>query len=537
MSEPQANVSKRRRFSPVWIVPIVAVALGLWVMVDLYSKQGPVVQIKFITAAGIEVDKTRVKTRDVEIGVVTAVDLNEDFTGVTVTAELNVGAAALLREDTQFWVVRPRVGAGGISGLSTIVSGAYIEVAPGVGAPRQSHTFTGLEQEPITAVGTPGMRIRFVSATSGSVGVGDPLLYRGFRVGRVEESRLDLENREVRYTAFITDPYDQLVTTNTRFWNVSGVSAELSAEGFKLGIASFQTLLAGGVAFGPGEGSAPGDPVPNDHVFKLFADETSAYEDPHRFYKDYVASFMQPMGGLKPGAPVTFRGIRIGTVLRILVSESFEASAPGVNRPMPVLIRVQPGRITDDTQQSMDRLNESLDRAVKNGLRATLASGNLLTGSQLINLDYVENAPPATVSEYQGYPTLPTVPGGLARLTDQVSDLLDKVNALPLEEMVSTANETITELQHALQDVRALLASDGIQNLPARLDAALLQLNYALANFSEESGFSERLARLMIEATTTLKSVQDVAESLEQNPNALIFPTRLPPDPQPKASP
>jgi paraquat-inducible protein B len=416
------------------------------------------------------------------------------------------------------------------------LSGAYIEVAPGIGAARQSLTFTGLEQEPVTAVGTPGKRIRFVRATSGSVGVGDPLLYRGFRVGRVEESHLDLENREVRYTAFITDPYDQLVTTNTRFWNVSGISAELSAEGFKLGIASFQTLLAGGVAFGPGKGSVPGDPVPNDYVFELFHDEASAYENPHRFYRDYVVSFMEPMGGLKPGAPVTFRGIRIGTVQRILISESFEASAPGVNRPVPVLVRIQPGRMTDDTQQSMDRMNEAIDRSVQNGLRATLATGNLLTGSQLINLDYVEGAPPATVGEYQGYPTVPTISSGLARLTDQVSDLLAKVNALPLEETVSTANETIAELQHTLQDVRSLLASDGIQNLPARLDAALLQLNHALANFSEESGFSERLARLMLEATTTLKSVQDVAESLEQNPNSLIFPTRQPPDPQPKAS-
>ena len=411
------------------------------------------------------------------------------------------------------------------------------QFAPGVGAARQSLTFTGLEQEPVTAVGTPGKRIRFVSATSGSVGVGDPLLYRGFRVGRVEESHLDLENREVRYTAFITDPYDQLVTTNTRFWNVSGISAELSAEGFKLGIASFQTLLAGGVAFGPGGGSGPGDPVPNDYVFALFASEASAIENPHRFYRDYVASFMQSMSGLKPGAPVSFRGIRVGTVLRILVTESFEATAVGVNRPIPVLIRIQPGRITDDSQQGLDRMNETLDRAVKNGLRATLASGNLLTGSQLINLDYVEDAPAETVGEYQGYPTLPTVTSGLSRLEDQVSDLLAKVNALPLEETVSSANKTITELQHALQDVRTLLASDGIQDLPARLDAVLLQFNHALANFSEESGFSERLTRLMLEATTTLKSVQDVAESLEQNPNALIFPTRLPPDPQPKASP
>jgi paraquat-inducible protein B len=246
---------------------------------------------------------------------------------------------------------------------------------------------------------------------------------------------------------------------------------------------------------------------------------------------------MEPMGGLKPGAPVTFRGIRIGTVQRILISESFEASAPGVNRPVPVLVRIQPGRMTDDTQQSMDRMNEAIDRSVKNGLRATLATGNLLTGSQLINLDYHEDAPPATVGEYQGYPTVPTISSGLARLTDQISDLLAKVNALPLEETVSTANETIAELQQTLQDVRALLASEGIQNLPARLDTALLKLNQALANFSEESGFSERLARLMIEATTTLKSVQDVAESLEQNPNSLIFPTRQPPDPQPKASP
>lgn len=328
------------------------------------------------------------------------------------------------------------------------------------------------------------------------------------------------------------------MTTSTRFWDASGISAELSADGIKLSVASLQSVIAGGVAFGQPNGLAPGDPVGVDHVFRLFPTRVSIDANPHRFHKDYVVSFAQSMRGLRPGAPVTLRGIRVGTVQRILMTETLaDVSMTGTGQPIPVLIRIQPGRFAaDDTQQGVARMSETLVRAVGNGLRATLVSGNLLTGSMLIDLTYLEDAPSAAMGEFHGYPTLPTAPGGgFAGMENRVSQLPDKLVALPLEDTVSSVNEAVVELHDALHDVRVLMASEGIQNLPSRVDTALSELDQALANFSENSGFSERLARLMSEAIVMLESVRDVAESLEQSPNALIFPTRRPPDPQPKA--
>lgn len=506
MSEPQATVSSRRRLPVIWLVPIVALVLGLWMVAYAYMTEGPEIVLVFPTAEGIEAGKTKVKTRSVQIGMVESVTLNEDLESVTVVAKLDRVATPLLRDDTRFWVVRPRFGAGGISGVGTIMSGGYIEVEPGTGEPSGRREFVGLPDLPVTAVGTPGLRIVLTSSEVGGVGVGDPILYSGFKVGRLESTEFDPETRQVRHSAFIDAPYDRLVDGSTRFWNASGISLEASAAGMKLNVGSLQTLFVGGIAFGIPEGRRALGPVENGTSFQLYDSYSDTREEKFSHYAEYVVSFAQSVRGLEPGAPVLYRGLQIGSVRRVMVAEGLANRAAGPGAPIPVLIRAEPGRITGvDSARSVDVFKAMVNDGVAHGLRATLESGNLLTGSQMVLFDYYPEEKAAQVGSFAGYETLPTLPGGLQRIERRVSDLLAKLNDLPLERTVAELNRTLTE-------VRLAVANDELQELPATLNQSLSRLDQ------------------------TLESVQDLSRTVGDQPNSLIFSKPIQPDPEPRVT-
>ncbi len=420
MSETRATVKRRRRIAPIWLVPIVAVLLGLWMVVHSYRSQGPEIAIIFATAEGIEAGKTKIKARSVEVGLVESVELGEDLESVVVKAKLERFATPLLRADTQFWVVRPRIGAAGISGLGTIMSGGYIELAPGTG-PEGRRRFNGLEEVPVTPAGTPGLKLELVSERAGSVGAGDPILYRGFEVGRVESAEFDVETQRVRYAAFIEAPYKSLVTTTTRFWNDSGIAFSATADGIEMSTGSLQSLLLGGVSFGVPEGVKPGDPVEGGVAFKLFPDYRSINERPYHHSIEYVVEFARSVRGLRPGAPVEYRGLPAGHVDRLLLEELVAEGGRGEGAPIPVLIRLEPGRLEmGDSQRGAERLSRGIETGVRNGLRATLSTGNLLTGSLYVSLDMYPDEAPAELGSFAGHPTIPTISSGLEGIQQQI---------------------------------------------------------------------------------------------------------------------
>jgi paraquat-inducible protein B len=514
MSDTEAEVTERRQISKVWIVPIVAVLLGAWMVYFTFTTQGPKITVVFSTAEGIEAGKTKIKARSVEVGLVESVGLGEDLESVEVVAQLEKFATPLLREDTQFWVVRPRIGAGGISGLGTIVSGGYIELAPGEGEPGRRE-FRGLEDVPVTPVGTPGLQFSLYSEQAGSVTAGDPILYKGFEVGRVESTDFDVEGQHVHYGAFIDAPYDDLVTSNTRFWNASGVHFSATADGIELETGSLQSMLFGGVAFGLPEGVGVGSPVEHGASFELYADFAEVNQRPYRHGLEYVVQFARSVRGLRPGAPVEWRGIPIGKVERLLMQEMVsEGGMRGQGAPIAVLLRLEPGRLTlPDSEDSVAAMRRTFEVAVQNGARATLATGSLLTGSRFIAFDMYPNEPHAEVGEFAGWPTIPTISTGLEGIEVRVADLLDKLNSLPLERMVASADGSLRELRRTLAEVRTLVASEDVQTLPRNLDTTLAEL--------------ER----------TLQSVEELARTLEDRPSSLIFATEPEPDPEPKAGP
>ena len=538
MSEGQSVIRfSRVRIAPIWIVPIAAVVLGLWLAINAYLEQGPSVQITFASAAGLEEGKTRVKVLNVDIGVVRDIRLRDDMGGVVVEAELQPEARELLREDSVFWVVKPSVSGLNVSGLSTLLSGAYVEFAPGVQSTTRRREFAGLENAPAIPLGTPGIRLLLTSRTNSSVTAGSSVLYRGTNVGAVESVDLDVDTRQVSYLIFIDAPYDRLISSNTRFWNASGISAELDSEGVKFHMDSLQSALSGGISFGLPRNSPIGEPAVENTTYRLYPNENSIHEDPHRHFVEYVVEFGQSLRGLHPDAPVTYRGVRIGSVEEILIDKIVPDSiTTGMGPPIPVLVKLEPGRVElGDTAAAADQLRQIIDIAVSNGLRASLISGSLITGSRLIDLDFYSDLTPAETGVFNEYPTIPTTRGGFDHIQVQISGLLDKLNDLPVNETLTSTNAAISELESMLAAMTSILQNESAQGISASLTKTLTELNQLMQGYSSDSDFHRELNRTLVELKNTLDGLQKVTDRLAEKPNSLVFPGEPVEDPEPKA--
>src|SRR3990172_9930242 len=221
MEVSTAHVSTRSGPSIVWLIPLITLLVGGWLVYKTLSEKGPAITISFKTAEGIEAGRTMVKYKNVDIGTVEMIRFSDDLANVILTVQFNQGTENFFRRNTRFWVVRPQLSLRGVSGLSTLVSGSYVEIEPGPGA-AQSH-FVGLEEKPVVSADEVGTRIVLIADELGSVDSGSPIYYQGIKVGEVLGYELGNDSSSVYIHSFIKDPYDQLLRGNTRFWNVSGM--------------------------------------------------------------------------------------------------------------------------------------------------------------------------------------------------------------------------------------------------------------------------------------------------------------------------
>lgn len=527
MPEAHAKVDRKRTLNPIWFVPIVALALGIWMVIYTIQSRGPEITISFSTAEGLEAGKTKLKLRNVDVGMVDTAKLGDDLESVIVTASLDKSATDLLREDTQFWVVRPRIGKGGVSGIGTLLSGGYIQLAPGSGERGQRH-FVGLEEPPVTPAGTPGVQVTLTAEKAGSVSPGDPILYKGYPVGRVETETFDVQNQEMSYGVFIDAPYDSLITTSHRFWDVSGVSIHAGADGLEADSVALETLLIGGVEVGLPKGLPAGDPAKRGDVYALYDNYENVNQHPYRYSIEYVVRFSQSVRGLAPGAPVEYRGLPLGRVERVMLTE-MAGRFGGTGNPIPVLIRIEPGRLEQpDSPDGIETLQKAVGNAVAHGLRATLSTGNLLTGGLYVAMDFYPNAASAELGTYADRTTIPTIETGLGGIEQKLTTFLDKINKLPIEGTVKEANNTLASLDR-------LIAGEGLQSLPGSVDQTLKELQATLASMSADSELQARLLPTISELNQTLTSLRQVLDTLEEQPNALIFNRKYPEDPRPPA--
>lgn len=528
-----ANIQKIKRWSPVWIVPIVTVLIGLWIIFYHFSHQGPEITLITTNAEGLQAGKTAIKSRSVDIGSVTAISLSEDLSTVTIKARLKLGMENLLRKDTLFWVVKPQIGREGVSGLGTLFSGAYIELQPGKASAEQ-YNFTLVDSPPLSSHDTPGIRIKLESKQTGRLNTGDPVLFRGFRVGSVENAELDPNSRLMNYQLFIEAPYDRLVTSNVRFWPENGVSFNMSTEGVKLDIGSFSTLLNGGVNFDVPEGWSLGAQAKNNDRYELFTDKKSIQESLFTHHVDFLVLFNDSVRGLQAGAPVEFRGIRLGTVAQVPFLLPKMVAKGEEDYQIPVLIRIEPDRLYEKFGTHFD-IKQYLLESEQYGLRAALKSANLITGALYVDLDFYPDAQPwIGMKNIQDYPVIPSERVGLAQIQQKIVQLLDKFNALPLESTMLQTNNTLRDMQKTLNTLNQLVASESMQKLPNDLQQTLLELNRGLKGLQPGSPMYNKLLTDMQRLDLVLRELQPILRTLNNKSNALIFQAPINQDPVPK---
>ncbi|CAM7750905.1 paraquat-inducible protein B [Leclercia sp. 1548] len=538
----EAKVQKVKNWSPVWIFPIVTALIGAWILFYHYSHQGPVVTLITTNAEGIEGGKTTIKSRSVDVGVVESATLTDDLTHVEITARLNAGMEKLLHGDSVFWVVKPQVGREGISGLGTLLSGAYIELQPGKkGA--QPEQYQLLDSPPLAPPDAKGIRVILDSKKAGQLSPGDPVLFRGYRVGSVETSTFDTQKRTISYQLFINAPNDRLVTGNVRFWKDSGIAVDLTSAGMRVEMGSLSTLFGGGVSFDVPEGMDQGQPVAQKTAFRLYDDQKSIQDSLYTDHIDYLMFFKDSVRGLQPGAPVEFRGIRLGTVGKV------PFFAPGMRQVLdddyriPVLIRIEPERLINQVGDTPD-IAQHIDGLMKRGLRGSLKTGNLVTGALYVDMDFFPKEPPVkAIREFGGYKIIPTVSSGLAQIQQRLMETLDKINSLPLNPMIQQATNTLSEsqatmrrLQTTLDNLNKLTASQSMQQLPQDMQKTLRELNRSMQGFQPGSAAYNKMVADMQRLDQVLRELQPVLKTLNTKSNALVFEAKDKKDPEPKGA-
>jgi paraquat-inducible protein B len=520
----QAPIKTRRfSFSLVWIVPIVAVLVGISLVVHSILQEGPTITVTFKTGNGLTANKTEVKYRNVVIGHVSDVELSNDQKSVNATIKLVKQAESFTRKDSQYWVVRPRIGAGGVSGIDTLLSGDYIGADIGQDNARSKH-FKGLENPPAITYGEPGKRFTLHTQDLGSLDIGSPVYYRKIPVGQVVAYALDPDGKGVNIELFIHAPNDQYVTENTRFWNASGVDVSVGANGFAVKTESLSSLLVGGVAFRAPEYSPDDKPAPEEYAYELFPDQLTALAPPNGKPQFLALRFDQALRGLKIDAPVEFLGMEIGKV----VSINLDFDANKRTFPVNVGIVIYPQRLGQAHTKMLKALNHDpndeaasvrlIGTFIENGLRAQARTGNLLTGQLYIALDFYPKAEKVAFDATARPVRIPTVPGSLEQLQEKLEAMVNKINQLPIERIAGNLDSNLVELRKGLVQFHAKTLP-GVQTTLTDMSKTLQSANSTMA---EDSPQREKLDQTMDELGRTSRSLRDLADYLGRHPESLI---------------
>jgi paraquat-inducible protein B len=516
---------KTRRFSVslVWIVPIVAVLVGISLVVHTMMQEGPTITVTFKTGSGLTANKTEVKYRNVVIGHVSDVELSNDQRSVNATIKLSKQAESFTREDSQFWVVRPRIGAGGVSGIDTLLSGDYIGADIGQ-ANARAKNFIGLENPPPITYGEPGKRFTLNTQDLGSLDIGSPVYYRKIPVGQVVAYALNADGKGVNIEVFIHSPNDAYVTENTRFWNASGIDVNVGANGFSLKTESLSSILVGGIAFRAPDYSPNDQPAKEDKVFDLFEDQLTALAPPSGKGQFLSLRFDQALRGLRVGAPVEFLGMEFGRVVAI----NLDFDAKKRSFPVNVGIMIYPQRLGQAHTKMLEVLkHDPNDEAagvrlmgsfIENGLRAQARSGNLLTGQLYIALDFYPKAEKVVFDPTARPVAIPTIPGSLEQLQEKLEGMVNKINQLPIERIAGNLDSNLVELRKGLAQFNAKTLP-GVQTTLADVSKTLQSASSTLA---EDSPQREQLGQTLDELGRMSRSLRELSDYLGRHPESLI---------------
>lgn len=518
-SIPQPRTSKKRWIpSLIWIIPLIALLIGLSLVVKSVLETGPTIQVSFRTADGLIAGKTTVRYKQVNIGLVRHIELSEDRSHVIAHIELIRSASNFASRDSRFWVVRPRVGANGVTGIDTLLSGAYIE-ADGGRSELEQESFQGLDIPPVVASDVPGRTYFLKTSDLGSLDAGSPIYYRRINVGQVSAYKLADDGQSVQLQIFIQSPYDKFVTTDARFWQASGVDVSLSASGFKVDTQSLASIVAGGIAFGYPENSQA-EVASSKQTFKLWDSQEDALKEPDGQPHWVVMYFDQSLRGLAVDAPIDFMGIEIGNVKSINV----EFGQNYQRLRMRVEAVIYPSRLAHGKELDPD--GTILKSFIERGWRAQMRTGNLLTGQNYIAFDVFPKAKPASLRALpNGRVEIPTTPTELSGLQAQVSQIADKLTKFPLVEIGQDVRKTLANMNAAIESTDKLVKQlDGkiAPSMQATLDDARRTLKSSETILASDAPMQQDIRRALQQMTRAAASIQLMADYIEQHPESLI---------------
>jgi paraquat-inducible protein B len=540
---PEPEMQRGKRFSIIWLIPLLAALIGVWLAVKTMRETGPTITIVFRSAEGLVPGKTEIKYKDVTVGKVQRIQLSEDLEQVLVTAVMSREVAGHLTRDTLFWIVRARVALGEVSGIGTLLSGAYIGMMPGSSG-KVMHRFEGKEKPPAIFRNTPGRQFNLRAEKLGSLDIGSPVYYREVKVGRVTNVDMAEDGTGVLLEIFVEAPYHSQVKRSSRFYNASGLDMKIGADGVRVDTPSLASLLVGGIAFFTAYEQQAAPPPAADHRFTLYdsLDEANAATFSYREY--YLLYFDETVRGLSAGAPVDFYGITIGEVISIRLL--FDQDS--LTFRIPVLIAIEPDRIELAGELAIPEY-KVVEKLVGKGLRAQQRTRNLLTGQSYVSLRIHPDAADQAIRMDDAYPVLPTIPNTVEEITATAKRLLDRFNALALE-------ETLTDIREAAIQVKAMTGSKTLESAIDNIDqsfaefkkvnsdlndgtlpkingvldqarSSLARGEEALATANTVLGegvpMAYNLNRLLLELQEAARAVEALADYLERHPDAIVF--------------
>ncbi len=535
--EPVITQKKNKNVSWIWLVPLIAAIIGLSLLVRDYMQQGPVATVSFKTAEGLEVDKTQVRYKDVVIGVVSDISLSSDHNSVLVKLALREGSDFLMRKDTRFWVVKPRLGVSGVSGLGTLVSGAYIGVDIGDHQKEEAeyrNEFVGLEKPPEIISGRQGKRFTITAPSLNSLDLGSPVLYRRLQVGQVINYTLSQDGNGVEIQIFVDAPYDRFVTKESRFWNASGVDLSLNAGGLNLKTQSLVSVLAGGIAFGQlpvdKEAGQQSEPAPSDTKFVLNPSEDKALAKPDGLAFPIRMKFDKSVRGLQVGSAIDFKGILLGEVKAISLDFDIDTKRTTVIVD-GVIYENRLGGLLAATQKAEEGKDKVHDQALKafvsSGIQAQLRFANIFTGQLYVALDYFpEIAKKPPVPDVNAKPVvIATVPGSFDELQQQLNIIVEKLKNLPIDSIghsLDDALKSISKLAGTLDSSMVPALTSTIQKAGHSLDGVNKAMGSVRNVINDDSPVMLQLNSMIKDLSRAAKSIRNLGDYLQTEPSSLI---------------
>ena len=509
--ESRVVTPKRGRFSFVWLIPMVAATAGIWIGVNTIRNEGPKLTIMFKSAEGLEAGKTKIRYSGIDVGEISDLRISDDRLKVIATVKMNPKTEPFLVKDTKFWVVRPQISGANITGLGTLISGAYIGVEIGK-AKELTHDFVALDDAPLETGGVHGRFFTLKSPQLGSLTKGTPIYFRRLQAGQVASYGLDQDGKTVSVKIFVQEPYDQYVTANTRFWQASGLNVSLTASGMQVQTESLLSLLIGGVVFETPETDTPLSPAPSDTAFVLFKNREEAFRPAAMNPVTYVCVFKEPVRGLTVGAPVEFEGIPIGEVTSM--QPQLDPKTYGFS--VPVTIQVDAERFgvkavghATGGEANIER-RKLMDTMIARGARAQLQSGSLITGAKFVAFNFFPDAAPASLDWSQNPVQLPTIPGDLESIEAKLANILKKLDQMEFKGISDDLRKTIADLDKAIVGARGTLTN---------VDKLLLTADQFIA---PDSALDAQLNSMFQELGGAARAMRLLADYLERHPEALL---------------